>query len=114
MQFEKFSSLGDSLVNFIYSLAVSKVNETSVSKRAPNRVLSKALINAGLRKNVKKRVDKHYLADYAEGLIFYAWENKLITIDECVEILSKNLATDKDEVQAFSALLKYIERKIHE
>jgi len=112
-EIEKFSGLGDSLVNFIYSLAVSKIKKIPVSKRASNEVLSKALVDAGLRESMKKRVDKHYLADYAEGLIFYAWKNKFLTIEECVDILLKNM-DKRNEIKAFSELLRYIEAKIDE
>lgn len=113
MRFEEFSPLGDSLVNFIYSLAVSRIRKTPVSKRASNRLLSEALTNARLREN-KRRVNKHSLADYAEGLIFYAWKNKLVTIEECVDILVERMQDENgSEVHAFSELLRYIEAKIH-
>ncbi|RLF61054.1 MAG: hypothetical protein DRN25_01255 [Thermoplasmata archaeon] len=104
----ELSGIGDTLVNFVYSLAFFKARNVATSKRVSNDVLYRAVINSGLRDRIGSRKDKHEVADFAEGLIFYAWRKKIISIEECVEILVKNI---DDEVEAFTNLLEMIRRR---
>jgi hypothetical protein len=108
----ELSGIGDGFVNLIYSLAVSNVLRKPVGKKASNLVLSEAINKAGIRSLIGKRVDKHDLADYAEGLIFQAWIQGKVSIEECVDILVKALEKDpkskKASIDAFSQLLERI------
>lgn len=113
----ELSALGDSFVNLIYSLAISNALKKPTSKRVSNKILAEALISSGLRSKLGSRVTRHDLADYAEAVIFYAWVRNKITLEECVEILSKRLThdafknenctqTQSPETDAFVELLK--------
>ena len=99
---KKLSKLGDTYVNFVYSLALSRKNKEPTGKSVKGTVLASALKEAGLRGKLQKRVGKHDQADAVEALIIYGWLNGLINIDECVEIIEKNI---ENPVEAFKELI---------
>jgi hypothetical protein len=111
----ELSSIGDSFVNLIYSLALSNALGKPMGKKASNYILSEALIKAGLRGIAGSRVDKHGLADYAEGLIFQAWIKGSISLEGCVDILTKELKNRdplrKASINAFAQLLRHIKSR---
>jgi len=88
------STLGDSLINFIYSLALSEYIGRPRGGRVPNASLAIAMERAGLRELIPPRTDKHGKGDIAEALIAYAWLEGVITIDEAVEILIAGFTED--------------------
>jgi hypothetical protein len=88
------AKLGDSLVNLVFSLALSEYLGKPTGERVPNASLALALEMAGLRHIIPPRTDKHGKGDVAEALFAYAWLEKKITIKEAVEILSQNLDDD--------------------
>ena len=98
---QKLASLGDSFVNFIYSLALSRRKGEPIGAKVDSRVLSEALKKAGLRKLLPSRTDRHTQADAAEALIVYAWIQNIMTMEEGVNILEQH----EDPVEAFCALL---------
>ncbi len=105
------SSIGDSLTNFIYSLALSNTLSKPVGKKLSNRVLARALKEAGLRKKAGTRHNYHTLGNFAEHIIFLAWAEGRITIEESVEILERELGNGSEEeaeVRAFAELLREI------
>jgi hypothetical protein len=113
---KELSGVGDSFVNLIYSIAVSNAVGKPVCKRASNYVLSEAVYRSGLREPAGPRVDRHKLADYAECQIFNAWVKGSTTIENCVEILTRELKNSPDSlkevsIQAFTELLKEIQKK---
>jgi len=115
----ELSRLGDGFVNFIYSLALSNALKKPTGKKVSNYILAEALIRSGLRKQAGKRLDKHEMADYVECAVFDAWVRKTITLEEYVDILTKNLRSNlQDEnfklreasIDAFAELLKHVSR----
>jgi hypothetical protein len=115
----ELASIGDSLVNLIYSLAASETLGRPVGKRVSNHILSQSLLKSGLREKAGRRLDKGALADYAEALIFRAWIEGDIGLEECVAILSSHLSGDgenpnklrKSSIVAFAELLSEIARR---
>lgn len=115
----ELSSLGDSYVNLIYSLALTKALSRPIGKKVSNHVLAKALEGAGLRRLVGSRANSHRLADFAEGLIFQSWVEGKLTLEGSVVILAENFSGSEDRlvlreesVKAFTSLLKTVaERK---
>jgi len=81
------AALGDSYVNFVYSLALSKKTEKPMGKKVKGAPLAEAVRKAGLRQFLPTRIDKHTISDAAEALLVYAWLNNLITLEESVEVL---------------------------
>ena len=110
----ELSRIGDPFVNFIYSLALSKAFKRPVGKKVSNLILSEALTRSKIREKVGSRMKRGDLGDYAEGLIFKAWIEGKMTIDEAVTILSKNLGPEskgtelqEESIAAFEDLLKH-------
>ena len=113
-----FKGFGDALINFLYSLAKSKVLQVWIGDKVSNYVLSQALIMSQV--NQPGGLDKHEKGDYVEGYIAKAWIDGLLTTDEAVTILVRNLKKyDLEEreqeamVEAFRELLDYIQKKNH-
>jgi hypothetical protein len=74
--------LGDSITNLVLSFAVSLVLGHPEGRRAPDKVLSQALTEAGLRHMAPKRAGSDELGDIAESLIASAWLNSTINIED--------------------------------
>jgi len=104
----KLASLGDTYINFTYSLALSNKKGEPTSAKVKGSTLAKALKKAGLREHMPARMSRHKLADAAEALTVYAWLQNYITLEESVKILEK---TD-DSVEGFNQLLTKIKNRI--
>ncbi|WP_258084679.1 ribonuclease III family protein [Thermococcus thermotolerans] len=88
------AKFGDSLVNFVFSLALSEYLDRPTGERVPNASLSIALELAGLRHVIPRRTDKHGKGDIAEAIFAYAWLEGKITVEEAAGILRKNFTED--------------------
>lgn len=113
---ESLKGFGDSLVNFLYSLAKSKATGTWLGAKVSNYVLSEALIKSDL--DQPGGLDKHEKGDYVEEYIAKSWIEGILTTEDAVSILTKSLKTyDSEEeereatVEAFRTLLNYIHQK---
>jgi hypothetical protein len=104
----KLASLGDSFINFAFSLALSEKKGAPEGKKVKGTLLAEALRRAGLREHLPSRMTSHMLADAAEALIVYAWLQGHITLEETVAILEKN----DDPVEDLSHLLEKIRYRI--
>lgn len=104
---QKLAKLGDSYVNFLYSLALSKKEGTPTGTKVKGRLLAEAFKKAGLRKYLPSRIDRHKQADAAEALIVYAWIKGLITLEEGLEIFEQ----EEDSTDAFVNLLVTVKIK---
>ncbi len=93
------AKFGDSLLNFVFSLALSEYLGKPTGERVPNASLSMALEFSGLRHIIPPRTDKHGKGDIAEALFAYAWLEGAITIEEAAKIIRENL---DDDVTHFS------------
>lgn len=97
----ELASLGDSYVNFVYSLVLSIRKGQPSGARVKGSVLAMALKKAGLRKYMPSRISRHVLADAAEALVVYGWLHHCVTLEESVEIL----VTNEDVVEGICELL---------
>ena len=88
------AKFGDSLLNFVFSLALSEYLGRPTGERVPNASLAIALEASGLKHIVPPRTDKHGKGDIAEAIFAYAWLEGTITIEEAVEIIRENLDDD--------------------
>ncbi|AEC52298.1 hypothetical protein PNA2_1384 [Pyrococcus sp. NA2] len=113
------AKFGDSLINFLYSLALTEYLGRPTGDRVPNASLAIALDIAGLSKNLR-RMDKHAKGDYAEALIAEAWLKGLITEREAIDIIKANLSEDvldfskkKEAIgKALAPLLKLVAERL--
>ena len=122
MQDKGFAALGDTFVNFIYSLAKSKVIGKPVGGRVRGNVLVDAIKKSGLRdSSLPKRLSSHALSNAVESLLVYCWLQSFFSLEEFVSILSsqinvENLITREREwreaVKAFTFLLGKIKERL--
>jgi len=105
---QKLASLGDSFVNLIYSLSLSRRKGEPIGAKVDSRVLSEALKKAGLRKLLPSRTDRHMQADAAEALIVYAWMQNVVTMEEGVNILEQH----EDPIEGFCDLLLTVTKRL--
>jgi len=97
------AALGDALVNFAYSLALSLDLGRPTGNRLDNRALSEALRASGLRETAPKRMSRHDLANAAEALLAYGWLKGFLSFWELVEALRGQNITS-----SLSGLLKKV------
>ena len=95
------AALGDSFVNFLYSLALSIRHGEPKGGKVTGRTLSESLTKADLRRYLPSRIDRHARADAAEALIVYAWIKGVFSIRKAVETLSAH----EDPCEGFAELL---------
>jgi len=102
------AALGDAYVNFVYSLALSRKAGKPRGKKVKGTPLAEAIREAGLRRSLPSRIDKHVLSDAAEALLVYAWLNDFITLEESVDALENS----DDLGKGFAELLLRAKEKI--
>lgn len=98
------AGLGDTYVNFLYSLASSLKKKKPCGIKVSNKVLAEAIRRAGVRKKLPSRLSRREIGSSAEALIVYAAAKSLTSSRELVGILMK---TD-DPVTAFTQAIKNI------
>ena len=81
------AQLGDALLNFSLSLALSEKTGRPTGTRVLDKTLAEAAVKAGLRRYLPRRVNRGDVANSLEALMGFAWIRKLITLDEAVAIL---------------------------
>jgi hypothetical protein len=102
------AGLGDSYVNFVYSLAMSKKRGRPTGAKVNNRILATAVDASGLRKFLPRRVDRHDRGNAAEALLVLAWLQDLLEMEDCIKVL-----TEKGDVaKAFAILLRQVMYKL--
>ncbi len=101
------ASLGDSYVNFVYSLAMSQKYGHPTGAKVNNHILARAVEASGLRALLPHRVDRHARGNAAEALLVFAWLQDTLEMDECIKVLSQ-----KDPVEGFATLLRQIMKRL--
>lgn len=81
------AALGDSYLNFLYSVSLSSKLGRPVGERIKGSILSTALKESGLRKVLPKRVNRHNQADALEALAAYTWIEGLLSFRGALKIL---------------------------
>jgi len=102
------AGLGDSYVNFVYSLAMSQRHGHPMGAKVNNQVLANAVETSGLRKLLPHRVDRHTRGNAAEALLVFAWLQDLLEMEDCIKALSEG----EDLAEAFAALLLKIMHRL--
>ena len=97
------AGLGDSYVNFVYSLAMSQKCGHPTGAKVNNQILARAVEASGLRALLPHRVDRHMRGNAAEALLVFAWLQDTLEMNACIKVLS-----EKEPVEAFTALLRQI------
>jgi len=108
--------LGDSITNLVFSIAISSVLKRPEGGRASDKVLSRALSDAGLRHIAPKRSGSDQLGDIAESLIAFAWLKHVIEIEDAANLVASEFnVTDlqdrrKGDESAIKGFKKLLER----
>jgi len=82
------AALGDSYLNFLYSVSLSLKLGRPVGGRIKGSILCSALKETGLRKLLPRRVDRHSQANAVEALAAYTWIEGLLSFRKALKILS--------------------------
>lgn len=106
---KELAKLGDSYINFVYSVAKSKKDDKPTNVRVPGKILAEALKNAGLRQYLPSRISRHDQGDAVESLIIYSWLNGTVSLEECISILEENAETP---VKAFTNLINMMSKRL--
>ncbi|MCJ7760456.1 hypothetical protein MUP59_04860, partial [Candidatus Bathyarchaeota archaeon] len=105
MMDKNLAKLGDTYINFTFSLAESYRNGKGANSRVSTKILSESLKRAGLRSLMPKRTTSHEQADAVEALAIYSWLVKAMTMEKCVSLLSNE---GKEAVELFTGLIQEI------
>ena len=97
MRDHSLAKFGDSLTNFVYSLAKTRRYKQPFGERVLDKSLAEALRNANLRAIMPSSISSGDLGDGVEALIGHAFLIKIMTIDEMVEIIVSVMQTKKLE-----------------
>jgi hypothetical protein len=108
----KIASLGDSYVNFAYSIAQSLREGEPKGLRLDNRVLAEAIRKAGLRSKLPGRLSRREIGGAAEALLAYATARGLISAWELVEGLTAE--SREGLVEALARLLGEAYRRMED
>jgi hypothetical protein len=111
MRNKQLASLGDAYVNFVYSLALSRLSGHPQGTKVSDRILSQALKLAGLRDELGTRVAKKDLANASESLLAEAYRRDILTIEESVRIISEK---PENPAAGISDLVKLAAQRIRD
>lgn len=95
------AQLGDALLNFAFSMALTEKTGKPTGTRVSDRILAEAAVRAGLRENLPRRVNRGDVANSLEALLGFVWMEKLISLEEIIACLR---AESLDPSQNFSQL----------
>lgn len=113
--------LGDSITNLVFSFAVSLVLKRPEGVRASDKVLSQALVEAGLRHIAPKRAGPDQLGDIVESLIASAWLNRAIEIEDAASTVASEFNEEdlqdrgkenQSAIRGFRKLLEQITQRL--
>lgn len=119
------AKFGDSLSNFIYSLAKTRMLQKPTGERVFDKALAEAIKLANLRSLMPSSSSSGDIGDGAEALVGYAYLNEILTVEEMVAIIMPSIKelseeqelTRKNEkeamVKSFECLLNEILSRIN-
>jgi uncharacterized radical SAM superfamily protein len=90
MRDKQLASLGDAYVNFIYSLALSKINDRPQAVKVSDRILAEAFKLADLRPYLGTRIQRKDSANACESILIEAYRRNTLSIEESVKIICEN------------------------
>lgn len=99
------ASFGDALVNFLFSIAVTRSLGKPTGLRMDNKILAEAVKRSRLRSLIPRRTDRKTAGDYAEAVIAYAWLEGVMTTDGFIKMLMKDI---DNPVNAFKNIIEKI------
>jgi len=101
----KLAQLGDSFVNFAYSLALTRSLGQPVGAKVSDKDLAESARRAGIRRLLPKRTTRADVSNAVESLVVYAWLERLMSIDEVTAILQKEVDHPPDAFATLSQMI---------
>jgi hypothetical protein len=98
---KSLAKFGDSVTNFIFSLAKTLILGQFDQRKVSKKVLAQALKDAGLKPYAKTRSDAHAFADTAEAFIGYMYAVHSWSVETMAEILLVSLQDGKYDLNDF-------------
>jgi hypothetical protein len=92
---KQIAQLGDSLANFVYSLAVSLAKGKCTGMRVPDTVLANAYHSSTLKTIIPARGKKGQIGDVVEAALLLSWLFGQFELEEMVTILVSHLKISK-------------------
>jgi hypothetical protein len=92
---KKIAQLGDSLANFIYSLALSLAKGKCTGTRVPDTVLTNAYHSSAVKTYLPVTGKKGRVGDAVEAVLLLSWLSGTLELDEMVMTLSSSLDISK-------------------
>jgi len=102
--------LGDALLNFLYSLALTQRARRPSGIKVSNQTLTEAVKGSGLRRALPPRLSRHEIGGAAEALILYAIARGYVTAEESLSILRGG----EGGTEAFTSLLTLIKERFRD
>lgn len=91
MRNHDLAKFGDTVTNFVYSLAKTNTFSTPYGERVFDKSLAEAIRKSNLRSLMPSNSSSGDLGDGAEALIGYASLNNIMSIDGMVEIVQNKM-----------------------
>jgi len=95
------AKFGDSVTNFVFSLAKSMILGQFDQRKVSKKVLAQALKDSGLKPYARTRSDAHALADTAEAFIGYMYAAHSWSVESMAQILLVPLQDGKFDLTDF-------------
>ncbi|MGC8961642.1 MAG: ribonuclease III family protein [Candidatus Bathyarchaeia archaeon] len=87
---KNLAKLGDSYINFLYSMALTLIHGVPVGVRVSDKILAQAAKESGVRGLLPKRTPRGRVADAMESLIVYSLIMGHMGFKEMLKILMEN------------------------
>jgi len=105
---KKLARFGDSLLNFLYSFALTKRRGEPIGEKVSDEILAIAAKNVGIKSFLPSRLSKGEIANSIEALLGYAWLKNKVSIEELMTI-EKEI---DEPVKAIEKLAKILLEKL--
>lgn len=89
VQDKNLAKLGDSYLNFLYSLSLSCTTRIPTGKRVSDQLLANVARRTGLRQYLPHRSSRGQIADAVESFIVYAWLKEIMSFNTMFIYLTK-------------------------
>ena len=83
------AQLGDSILNFALSAALTKVSNRPTGRRVKNRLMTPLIDSSPLKQLLPLRTSKRDRANAFEALAGYLWQKKAFKIEELIDVMEK-------------------------
>jgi hypothetical protein len=106
---KNLAKLGDSYINFLYSMALTVIHGVPNGVKVSDRVLAEAARESGVRDLLPKRTPRGRVADAMESLIVYSLIKGYMEFEEMIRIL---VEAEDPPYEGFARIAREILRRL--